>query len=126
MFVLVRLPPTYTFPAVDPPVESIERLINELRDNVTGRVDYFMSTKNSFAATYAWNRDILDRPDADTTYDKIPSVQNDDHVYVLERGKVVEHGSWNELVAMHGRFDELRRLQALDGDDRTPTAPGEE
>ena len=56
---------------------------NRVRDNLSGRGDWVPSTRHSISATYAWNRDILDRPDADTTYDKIPSVQNDDHVKLL-------------------------------------------
>jgi hypothetical protein len=34
---------------------------NETRDNVLGRIDYALSPKNVFFATYTWNRDLVDR-----------------------------------------------------------------
>lgn len=48
------------------------------RDNVTGRLDYNLSTKHSLAATFAWNRDTVDRPDTGVGYTSIPPVVNDD------------------------------------------------
>jgi hypothetical protein len=51
---------------------------NRTRDNVTNKGDYIMSPKNSFSLTYIWNRDILDRPDLDTTFNAVPSVTNND------------------------------------------------
>lgn len=56
--------------------DNMLRRDNELRDNVTAKVDYIFSTRNSFAATYAWNRDILDRPDQDPTYTVAPLQAN--------------------------------------------------
>ena len=56
--------------------DTLLRRNNELRDNVTGRVDYIYSTRNSFSGSYAWNRDILDRPDLDTTYTVAPLQAN--------------------------------------------------
>src|SRR5207302_4868485 len=41
---------------------------NEVRDQVTGRGDYNLSTKHVFTGKYIWNRDTLDRPDAENDY----------------------------------------------------------
>jgi hypothetical protein len=51
---------------------------NRTRDNVTGTLDYNLSTKHSLHLSYLYNRDILDRPDLDATYDAAPTVANDD------------------------------------------------
>ncbi len=56
---------------------------NRTRDNWTSKGDYNMSTKNSFTVSYIWNRDILDRPDLDTTFNPIPSVTNNDPVQFM-------------------------------------------
>ena len=53
---------------------------------------------------------------------RLATVQDADYIYVLEAGKVVEQGSWDSLVSLHGRFDELRKMQALD----TVAAPAAE
>ncbi|HZS11898.1 MAG TPA: ABC transporter ATP-binding protein [Nitrospirales bacterium] len=44
---------------------------------------------------------------------RLSTIQKADRIYVLEEGRIVEHGSWQELTRSKGRFDELRRLQAL-------------
>jgi hypothetical protein len=51
---------------------------NRIRNNVTGKLDYAPSTKNSFSATYAWNSDLLDRPDQSNNFTVAPPVTNDD------------------------------------------------
>jgi hypothetical protein len=56
---------------------------NRIRNNVTGKLDYNMSPKNSFAVTYAWNSDLLDRPDLSNDYGVIPPVSNDDKTNLL-------------------------------------------
>ena len=50
---------------------------NETRDNVTGRLDYNLSTRHSFSASYLWNRDNLDHPDP--TFQAIPQTTNLTH-----------------------------------------------
>ncbi len=50
---------------------------NRTRDNMLTKLDYILNTKNSFAATYAWNRDLLDRVDLAYDFAKIPKVTND-------------------------------------------------
>jgi hypothetical protein len=51
---------------------------NRTRDNYGFRVDYTPSIHHSFSGTWQWNRDIVDRPDIDTTFSKAPVVTNDD------------------------------------------------
>ena len=53
---------------------------NRTRDNVTAKLDYNLSSKHSLSASYIYNRDILDRPDCDTTFDTTPGCANDDGV----------------------------------------------
>jgi hypothetical protein len=50
------------------------------QDNTGIRVDYNLNDHNTFTGTYAWNRQVVDRPDIDTSYNKIPLVQNNDHI----------------------------------------------
>jgi hypothetical protein len=50
---------------------------NEVRDNVTVRLDYNFSTKNVFTGSYIWNRDNVDNPVAD--YSVIPQTTNPNH-----------------------------------------------
>jgi hypothetical protein len=59
---------------------------NRTRDNVTGKLDYNFSVKNSLSLTLIYNRDILDRPDEDATFDTVPSVTNDDVTRLLSVG----------------------------------------
>jgi hypothetical protein len=51
---------------------------NERRDSVEGKVDYNLSTKNVFSATYRWNRDNLDRPDLFSGFSVVSPVSNHD------------------------------------------------
>jgi len=55
---------------------------NTTRDNVTGKVDYNLSTKHVFAGSYSWNRDIPDRNDG-TYYSIIPPTYNDNRVNLV-------------------------------------------
>lgn len=48
------------------------------RDNITGTIDYNLSERNALHLSYVYNRDILDRPDLDATFDTVPTVSNDD------------------------------------------------
>ncbi len=56
---------------------------NETRDNFTFKTDYVMNTKNSISVTNLWNRDILDRPDADVSTSLIPQVANNENTKLL-------------------------------------------
>jgi ABC-type multidrug transport system fused ATPase/permease subunit len=48
-----------------------------------------------------------------TVTHRLATVKNADLIYVLERGKLVESGSWTELLATKGRFSELVEMQTL-------------
>ena len=41
---------------------------NRIRNNVTGKGDYVLSPKNTFSVTFAYNTDLLDRPDVATNF----------------------------------------------------------
>lgn len=44
---------------------------------------------------------------------RLATIQRADRIYVLEHGHIVESGSWQALTMAQGRFNELRKLQAL-------------
>jgi hypothetical protein len=50
---------------------------NRTRDNLTGTFDYNLSTRNAFHLSYIYSRDLLDRPDCDTTFHTTPACRND-------------------------------------------------
>ncbi len=57
---------------------------NRTRNNVTGKIDYVLSPKNSITGTYAFNSDLLDRPDVQSVgYTLVPPVNNNDKVNLL-------------------------------------------
>ncbi len=56
---------------------------NATQDNYGFRADYNVNRKNTISATYSWNRQVVDRPDIDTSFDKIPLVQNNDAIKFL-------------------------------------------
>lgn len=56
---------------------------NRTRDNLTTKVDFNASPRNSFTVSYIWNRDILDRPDSDSTFSAVPTVTNNDPVKLM-------------------------------------------
>ncbi|MGD1097725.1 MAG: TonB-dependent receptor, partial [Bryobacteraceae bacterium] len=45
---------------------------NQEWSNVTGKLDYNLSTKNAIAATFAWNQNMVDRPDVAVSYSTTP------------------------------------------------------
>ena len=56
---------------------------NIIRDNVTAKVDYNLTTRNTFAASYSWNRELVDRPDATPFFTFVPPVYNDNSARLL-------------------------------------------
>jgi outer membrane receptor protein involved in Fe transport len=56
---------------------------NRIRNNATGKLDYSMSPKNSFSVSYAWNSDLLDRPDQSNNFTVLPPVTNDQKTNLL-------------------------------------------
>jgi len=51
---------------------------NNTLDNPGIRADYDLNSHNTISATFAFNRQVLDRPDIDTSYNKVPLVYNND------------------------------------------------
>jgi len=43
---------------------------------------------------------------------RLASVRRANRIYVLDQGRVAEHGTHDELMARNGRYAELYRLQA--------------
>jgi hypothetical protein len=52
---------------------------NDLLDNLTGKMDYSITTRQSVSGTYAHNRDNSDRPDASNNYGILPAVTDPTH-----------------------------------------------
>ena len=51
---------------------------NNTLDNYGFRGDYELNRHNTISATFQWNRQIVDRPDIDTSFNKVPVVSNSD------------------------------------------------
>jgi len=56
---------------------------NATQDNYGFRLDYNLNSRNTLTGTYSWNRQVVDRPDIDTSFDLIPLVQNNDSIHFL-------------------------------------------
>lgn len=56
---------------------------NDTLDNVGFRSDYLLNAHNTITSTFQWNRQVVDRPDIDTSFNKIPIVTNDDKTKFL-------------------------------------------
>jgi hypothetical protein len=52
-------------------------------DNTGIRVDYNLNIHNTISGTFSWNRQVVDRPDIDTSYNTVPMVQNNDSTKFL-------------------------------------------
>jgi hypothetical protein len=59
---------------------------NEVRDNVTARLDYNLSTRHVFTGSYLWNRDNTDRPDLESDFSPVPRITNPNHSHFLSTG----------------------------------------
>src|SRR5438094_456218 len=56
---------------------------NNTLDNFGFRGDYDLSHHNTLSATFQWNRQIVDRPDIDTSFNQVPVVSNNDKTKFL-------------------------------------------
>jgi Carboxypeptidase regulatory-like domain len=56
---------------------------NETQDNVHGRIDYNLSTRQAISGSYAYNRQDVDRPDAENDYSVVPKSTNPNHAHFL-------------------------------------------
>jgi hypothetical protein len=59
---------------------------NEVRDNVTVRLDYNLSTRQVFTTSYLWNRDNAQRPDLDNSFTEVSRITNPNHSHFLSSG----------------------------------------
>ena len=83
---LARVPTTINRPGIGDGLNtggySFNQRDNETRDNTSIRLDWNPAAHHSFSGTYAWNRDLLDRPGATLgitdTYDSVPAAYNND------------------------------------------------
>jgi hypothetical protein len=46
------------------------------RDNITGKIDYNLSTRHAFSGSFSWNRYNSDRPDFENDYSLKPKITN--------------------------------------------------
>jgi hypothetical protein len=56
---------------------------NNTLDNLGFRSDYNLNAHNTITGTFQWNRQVLDRPDIDTSFNKVPVVSNSDKTKFL-------------------------------------------
>ena len=59
---------------------------NEVRDNITARIDYNFSTRHVFTTSYLWNRDNAQRPDLDNAFTEVSPITNPNHSHFLSTG----------------------------------------
>jgi len=91
---------------------------NETRDNVLGRIDYALSPKNVFFATYSWNRDLVDRTGDDAYYTPVPPSFND------EEGKLFSVGwRWSPTSRLTNELRGGFNLSPVPFDVSTPIPP---
>jgi Carboxypeptidase regulatory-like domain len=83
---LARVPTAINNPSIGDGLNtggySFNQRDNETRDNTSMRLDWYPAAHHSFSGTYAWNRDVLDRPGSGlgltNTYDAVPPSYNND------------------------------------------------
>jgi hypothetical protein len=83
---LTRVPTTINNPSIGDGLNtggySFNQRYNRTRDNTSMRLDWNPAAHHSFSGTYAWNRDIPDRPGSGLgltdTYDAVPPNYNND------------------------------------------------
>jgi len=56
---------------------------NETRDNVTGKIDYNITTKQAVSGSFSWNRDNSQRADLENDYSLVPKVTNPTNAKLL-------------------------------------------
>ena len=56
---------------------------DETRDNITGKIDYNITTKHAVSGSFSWNRDNSDRADIENDYSLVPKVTNPTNAKLL-------------------------------------------
>ncbi len=51
---------------------------------------------------------------------RLATIRNADHIIMLDQGKIIEQGTFDELVALHGRFAALAKAQFMAGAESEP------
>lgn len=51
---------------------------------------------------------------------RLATIRNADHIVVLDSGRIIEQGSFNELVALNGRFASLAKAQFMVSAEHSP------
>lgn len=75
---------------------------NRDRDNVTGKLDYYVSDRHSIFGSYIWNRDRLDRPTVtELGYSSTPTVVNDNAINFASMGW---RSTWSPTMTNELRF----------------------
>ena len=49
---------------------------------------------------------------------RLSTIKNCDRILMLDKGKIIEDGTYDELIALNGRFAELVERQRLDSGDK--------
>ncbi|MFN0166753.1 MAG: TonB-dependent receptor domain-containing protein [Bryobacteraceae bacterium] len=65
---------------------SFNQRDNMDRDNLVGKGDFILSTRHVFSGSYLWNREKVDRPDLDPTFNLTPAVANDSDRHLFAVG----------------------------------------
>jgi hypothetical protein len=52
---------------------------NDTRDQVVGKLDYYLTATQSFSGNFSWMREINDRPDYQGFYSTVPTYYNDNN-----------------------------------------------
>jgi hypothetical protein len=84
---LKRMPTTFNNTRVGDGTNLLGYQFNERSDNSLDnyglRVDWDVNAHNTISGTWAWNRQVLDRPDIDTSFNLVPVVTNNDSIKFL-------------------------------------------
>ncbi len=76
--------------------EATASVDSETERQIQDALDHLMENRTAFVIAH-----------------RLSTIQNADCIYVLDKGKVIEHGTHNELLALGGKYSELCRKSFL-------------